>query len=80
MNKQCINKNKLKRIDLIKFRKQLSNYYWQIMRVNHKSESICNYCNHTPLAQSIIFLGRKFEEREICLCCLKFIIIIYGNR
>ena len=73
MNKLCITKNKLKRIDLIEFRKQLSNYYWQIMMVNHRSDSICNYCNHTPFAQSIIFLGRKLEKREICLCCLKFI-------
>ena len=73
MNKLCITKNKLKRIELLEFRKQLSNYYWQIIMVNHKSESICNCCNHIPFAQSVIFLGNNHEKREICMGCLKFI-------
>lgn len=67
-----INKDRLKKIDINVFKKQISDY-WVIHSIIEQSNNICNCCNQQISSPSVIFQGIRDENREVCLRCLKTI-------
>ena len=67
-----INRDRLKKIDINVFKKQISDY-WVIHSIIEQSNNICNCCNQQISSPSVIFQGIRDENREVCLRCLKTI-------
>lgn len=70
--------DKLKKVEIMDFRKQLSQNEWIVIMVNEKSDNICNACDnvcnyYNNNVSSVCFANGRSKFREICCNCLKII-------